>query len=71
MHQAQNFFENSYREIIEEENCSVYGFPELSSRDRLTEWGATSSALVGLSISSDNSPKSQNIIEKLVALKTK
>lgn len=63
-HQTQLFFENSYREIAQDDNDSVYGFPELSNRDRLTEWGATSSALVGLSISSDNSPKSQDIIKK-------
>jgi len=63
-HQAQHFFENSYREIVKSPTHTVYGFPELSNRDRLTEWGATSAALVGLYISSDNSPKSQTIIEK-------
>ncbi len=63
-HQVQNFFENSYREIIKSPTHTVFGFPELSNRDRLTEWGATSAALVGLYISSDNSPKSQTIIEQ-------
>jgi len=63
-HQAQLFFENSYREIKKSNTYSVFGFPEMSSRDRLTEWGATSSALVGLYISSDNSPNVQQIIAK-------
>ena len=63
-HQAQLFFENSYREIKKSNTHSVFGFPEMSNRDRLTEWGATSAALVGLYISSDNSPNSQQIIAK-------
>lgn len=63
-HQAQLFFETSYREIKKSNTHTVFGFPEMSNRDRLTEWGATSSALVGLQLSSDNSPNAQNIMAK-------
>ena len=63
-HQAQLFFETSYREIKKSNTYTVFGFPEMSNRDRLTEWGATSSALVGMHLSSDNSPNAQNIIAK-------
>lgn len=45
---AQHFFERNVREISDESNRILYGFPEIEGRERITEWGATSAALAAM-----------------------
>lgn len=45
---AQHFFERNFREISDESNRILYGFPEIEGRERITEWGATSAALAAI-----------------------
>lgn len=56
--QARRFFEESILEINH-----VYGFPEYKGKQRITEWGGTSSAISAIAILGNNTPLLSDKIE--------
>ncbi|NUN24383.1 MAG: terpene cyclase/mutase family protein [Candidatus Jettenia caeni] len=62
--QAQQFFENSYKEVSLNGSTQACGFPEMRGRTRLTEWGATSAAISGLKIIGFDSERLKSIFDK-------